>query len=257
MRLEVLFALILLIFNINYSQGLGLRRNYNSYSESAYTDIKSSEAKDSDSDYSDVKDSSEILNKSIPLNKSEKSNYTSQVESEDEDDEPEALSNKVKSDKHFSEKDDGEDDYNSNIESSEIESSRNHSQSKKISKEEVNMPQVQYMARQQRFNLASTVNPPSDVSNINYVFLSPAAQRRIDRKISKLQKGGRYQGSMRETKAIGEWQKRYYSRPETEYSEAMSSNQGNNSIFMWVILGFIVLLLTLICICGMRFITKE
>ncbi|KAH8584332.1 signal peptide plus GPI signal or transmembrane domain at C-terminus [Cryptosporidium sp. chipmunk genotype I] len=258
MRLEVLFLFSFLVFNINYSQGLGLRKDYGSYSESAYTDIKSSDVKDSESGYSDAKDSSEVLNKSIHVNKAEKSNFTSQVESEDyEDDEPGPPSTKVKSDKYYSEKNDGDDDDYDNSESIEVKSSKRQPQNKEVKKGEVNMPQVQYMARQQRFNLASTVNPPSDVSNINYVFLSPAAQRRIDRKISKLQRGGKYHGSMKETKAIGEWQKRYYSRPETEYNEIRTSSQGSSSMFTWVILGFILILLAVICICGIRFVAKE
>lgn len=253
MRLEVLIVVVLLFLNINLLQGLRLKTEYDSYSDSAQTDVKSSNLKDSDIEYNSGKYSSEILNKSNQLSKSEKTDYASQVESEDgEDYESEKVPSKFQSSKAYSEKND--DDY-SNDESSEVEISKHSSKNSEKSHREVNMPQMQYMARQQRFNLASTVNPPSDVSNINYVFLSPAAQRQIDKKILKLQREGRYHGSMKETKTVGEWQKRYYSRPATDY-EVKTSNQGTSSMFTWVVIGFIIILIVVICICGICFLTK-
>ncbi|OII73167.1 uncharacterized protein cubi_02399 [Cryptosporidium ubiquitum] len=254
MRLEVLIIVIFLLLKINLIQCLKLRTGYDNYSDSADTDPRSSNIKDSESEYTSGKYSSEVVNGPKYSTKSAKTDYASQVESEDgDDDEPEKAPLKVQSEKAYSEKND---DY-SNEESSEVEIPKRSSKSTENGQGEVNMPQIQYMARQQRFNLASTVNPPSDVSNINYVFLSPAAQRQIDRKISRLQRGGRYHGSMKETKTVGEWQKRYYSRPATEYGEVKASNQGTSSIFTWIILGFIVILIVVICTCGVCFLSKE
>ncbi|KAJ1610599.1 putative signal peptide-containing protein [Cryptosporidium canis] len=255
MRLQVIILVIFLILNVNYLHSLKLKKGSSEYSESAYSEVSNSGTEDSGSAYVSTRRSPTSSGKSAHMSEVDKSENTSQVESDDEDIEPsEATSGRVHAVNSHEVNSDHDDDIDN--ESSEVQSVKHRSETTENGHKEVNMPHTQYMARQQRFDLASTVYPASDVTSTNYVFLSPAAQRRIDKKISRLQKGGGRHGSMRETKAIGEWQRRYYSRPATEYNEIRASSQEGNSMFTWVILGFIFILVIAICACGMNLVSK-
>lgn len=239
-----------LVLNIGHLQGLGLRKGLNEYSESGYSDMSNSGFENSETSNVSIS-KSYVEEKSANKRKSSINEYTSQVDSDDENNESsEAMSGESQIDKSQQLGEEHDDDVEN--ESSQVEDAKQQSEVVERSQKEVKMPQAQYMARQQRFNLASTVYPASDVSNTNYVFLSPAAQKRIDRKIAKLQRGGRRHGSMRETKAVGEWQKRYYSRPATEYGEIRTSSHEGSSTFMWVVLGCVLVLVFAICICGVH-----
>ncbi|KAH8739386.1 transmembrane protein [Cryptosporidium ryanae] len=126
-----------------------------------------------------------------------------------------------------------------------------------------NLSKIQYDSKQAKFDLSSTLYPRSDVSGTNYVFLSPAAQRRIDKKIVQLRKKGKHHGSMKETIAVGEWQRLYYKRPVSEvqqFPEVSSRNiygRKEGSLFNWVILVLVIILILVIFVFIYRSSSKE
>lgn len=245
-----------LVLNMGYLRGLRLSKGLNEYSESEYSDMSKSKLNSSELISSRTNLPYNAAGKPTHRSKGDKSEYTSQVESdEDENDEPSEVASR-ESQIEKSQEAEEDRDYDVENESSQIEDANQQSEAVESNQKEMKMPQAQYMARQQRFNLASTVYPASDVSNTNYVFLSPAAQKRIDMKIATLQKRGRHHGSMRETRAIGEWQRRYYSRPATEYGEVRTSSLERSSTFTWVVLGCVLILVFAICLCGVHLVSK-
>ncbi|KAF7457066.1 protein with signal peptide plus possible GPI signal or transmembrane domain at C-terminus [Cryptosporidium felis] len=261
MRLKIFILIFVLIPGFSSINGIRLKQMYNGYSETAETE-KNGYSGGSESELSESGATSRMFGSNVSSKRAQANNGPlSQIDSdadegeerdEDEDIESSERGSKMTSSKKYSESENDDDE--------EVQPSSGRGISvanAEDTRADTSLPRQQYMARQQRFNLASTLYPASDVSSTNYVFLSPAAQRRIDRKITKLQREGGRHGSMKETRAIGEWQRRYYSRPATEYEEVRTASQGGTSILTWVILGLGILLLALLCACGARFLTKE
>ncbi|KAK6588028.1 hypothetical protein RS030_71088 [Cryptosporidium xiaoi] len=237
-----LVILVLLILKLENYNGLKIKSEYDSYMSSPEASSSSSTGNLSSEIFDDKKSNKASYGVSS-ASTDYQSDY-SQVDKEDEDE------------------DAGEDISVVKTEGTENENSERSIKKGKRKVEEGSevgnsggvdsLSRVQYDAKQSRFDLSSTVYPRSDVSGTNYVFLSPAAQKRIDKKIVQLRKKGKHHGSMKETIAVGEWQRRYYSRPVTEVPQFRDFGTDNihskreGSLFNWVMLALVIILVMVV-----------
>ena len=252
-RIKYLVILALFVLRLEWNNGLKVKTEYE-YSQNS--DFSSSGSVGGVSSNIFEEESNKTKKSSFTGTESSRHDYDnsdySQVDKEEEEEEEEEENSVTKSE-------------------GETEVASSEGTSKKVKHKEVSSPSIntdnlskpQYQARQPKFDLASTLYPGSDISGTNYVFLSPAARKRIDKKIVQLRKGGKHHGSMRETIAVGEWQRRYYSRPTTERPELPSIASSNiysrkeGSLFNWVIIALVVVLFTVIFVFICRSFGKE
>ncbi|KAH7649594.1 hypothetical protein FG379_001220 [Cryptosporidium bovis] len=252
-----LVILVLLISKLENYNGLRIKSEYDSYMSSPEASLSSSTGNLS-SEIFDDKTGKKSGKSSYGVSSSVSTDYQSdysQVDKEDEDEDVGEDINVVKS------------------EGTENENSERSIKKGKIKVEEGaevgdsggvdSLSRVQYDAKQSRFDLSGTVYPRSDVSGTNYVFLSPAAQKKIDKKIVQLRKKGKHHGSMKETIAVGEWQRRYYSRPVTEVPQFRDVSTDNiyskreGSLFNWVMLALVTILVMVVFVFIYRSMNKR